>query len=486
MKKNFLRASLALALVTPVHAAEKDDIARLRQDVAAMKAAYEARIDALEKRLEAAEAQSKVAQTAAAAAATAATATAQTTAATATTGTTAPPAAAVPAAAETPAAVANGAPSSDNAFNPAISLILSGTYTNTQRDPGNYAIAGFPIGNGAEIGPGDRGFSLAESELGISANVDPYFRGALNLAMHADNSVSLEEAYIQTLGLDHGLTAKAGRFFSGIGYLNQQHSHTWDFVDSPLVYQAMLGGQFGDDGVELRWLAPTDLYLELGGELGRGGNWPGNAAGGNSPGAQALHAHVGGDLGDSSSWRTGLSYLRTKANALELATQDASGDSTTSAFTGTTQLVIADFVWKWAPNGNATQQNFKLQGEYLWRRQNGQLLYDPSSVASNGDFRSDQSGWYLQGVYQFMPYWRVGARTERLSPGTVDYGMNAAYLAATDYHAHRNSVMFDYSPSEFSRIRFQYNRDSARQDQPDDQFFLQYQMSLGAHGAHTF
>ena len=37
---------------------------------------------------------------------------------------------------------------------------------------------------------------------------------------------------------------------------------------------------------------------------------------------------------------------------------------------------IADFVWKYAPNGNAQQTNFKLQGEYFWRREHGDLTYD--------------------------------------------------------------------------------------------------------------
>jgi len=386
MKKKLLTASLALAFAAPSFAADSDEIAQLRRDIAAMKSAYEARIDALEKRLEAAEAHSKAAEANATAATTAA---AQATA-TANQAAAAQPAA--PAPVEAPAAVASGAPSSGNSFNPEISLILSGLYTNTQRDPANYSITGFPVGSDTSIGPGDRGFSLGETELGIAANIDPYFRGAMNLSISSENTIELEEAYIQTLGLDNGLTVKAGRFFSGIGYLNQQHSHTWDFVDSPLAYQAFLGGQFGDDGVELRWLAPTDLYFELGAEMGRGAKWPGNAAGGNGAGAYAAHAHLGGDLGDSNSWRAGLSYLHAKANELELVTPDLAGNAPTSNFTGNTQLAIADFVWKWAPNGNATRQNLKLQGEYLWRRQDGNLLYDPAGVASNGDFRSYQSG----------------------------------------------------------------------------------------------
>jgi hypothetical protein len=46
--------------------------------------------------------------------------------------------------------------------------------------------------------------------------------------------------------------------------------------------------------------------------------------------------------------------------------------------------------------------------------------------------------------------------------------------------------MVDFSASEFSRLRLQYARDQARANFTDNQWQLQYQMSLGAHGAHGF
>jgi hypothetical protein len=47
--------------------------------------------------------------------------------------------------------------------------------------------------------------------------------------------------------------------------------------------------------------------------------------------------------------------------------------------------------------------------------------------------------------------------------------------------------MVDWSPSEFSRVRLQYARDRAGYDGlTDNQIILQYQMSLGAHGAHNY
>ena len=48
------------------------------------------------------------------------------------------------------------------------------------------------------------------------------------------------------------------------------------------------------------------------------------------------------------------------------------------------------------------------------------------------------------------------------------------------------SVMLDWTNSEFSRVRLQYNREELAQGQDDDQIILQYIMSLGAHGAHKY
>ena len=380
----------------------------------------------------------------------------------------------------------NAPASSANAFNPAISLILSGLYTNLSQNPADYRITGFPLPAAAEIGPGQRGFSLAESELGIYANIDPYFYGGMAYSLHPDNSASVEEAFIQTLALSDGVTLKAGRFFSSIGYLNSQHAHTWDFVDAPLAYQALLATQYGDDAVQLKWLAPTDTFLEVGVEAGRGAPFPGSNRDKNGSGAATLFAHLGGDVGFSNSWRAGLSMLRTAPQNRQFSDIDLSGNSVTNSFSGDSHLWIADVVWKYSPNGNAVYTNFKLQAEYLSRSENGDLIYNVNSTAITAPFDARQSGWYVQGVYQFMPCWRVGVRTDRLEHGAVDYGANSANLSQHDFNPSKNSVMVDYSPSEFSRIRLQFAQDRSREGVTDNQAFLQYQMSLGAHGAHQF
>ncbi len=373
-----------------------------------------------------------------------------------------------------------------NAFNPAISLILSGLYTRTSQDPAQYAITGFQLPPGAEVGPGTRGFSLAETELGFAASVDPFWRGAANVAIHPDDTVSVEEAFVQTTSLGNGVSLKAGRFFSGVGYLNVQHAHAWDFVDNPLAYQAMLGTQYGDDGVQVTWLAPTDLFVELGAEIGRGRSFPGGDNARNGAGMTALMAHAGGDAGASHSWRAGASVLNAKASDQGLQGQGAAGSPVANAFSGSTRVWVVDAIWKWAPQGNATRTSFKLQGEFLRSTRRGELVYDVVNTGSAGAYRAVQSGGYVQGVYQFMPRWRLGARTERLNAGTPDYGANAGLLAASSYAPRKNTLMLDFNASEFSRVRLQLAHDRSREGAADRQIFLQYQMSLGAHGAHGY
>ena len=454
-----LRVGLALALALPLSARADSpaDIASLRQEVDAIRAAYEARLQALEQRLQRAEAQGAAAAQASAA-----------------------PAAVLPAVASSTAS--GGA----NAFNPALSLILSGRYARSSQDPSRYAISGFLLPAGAELGPGPRGFSLTESELGIAASIDPWLRGAAHIALHADNAVSVEEAYVQTTALGGGLSLKAGRFLSGLGYLNPRHAHTWDFADNPLAYQALLGTQYGDDGVQMTWLAPTDQFIELGLELGRGRSFPGGDNSRNGAGMAAITAHTGADFGVSHSWRAGLSLLQARADGQQLVGLDPAGQALSAGFSGRTRVWVADVVWKWAPDGNATRTNLTLQGEYLHSTRSGSLTLDLGNAASTGAYRAVQSGGYLQGVYQFMPRWRVGLRTERLDAGTPDYGIHAGLLANTGYSPRKHTLMLEFNPSEFSRVRLQLARDQARQGAGDPQIQLQYQMSLGAHGAHSY
>ncbi len=457
-----LAALLALAGMTlPVLSHAADDVASLRAELQALKTDYKTRVDALEQRIAQLE--------------------------------DAPVGAVSEATAPQPLPATGSSGGTGTAFNPSISLILAGGYTNTSQDPETWTIGGF-LPSGGEVGPGERSFNLGESELTLSSNVDPYFSAQMTAALTPENEVEVEEAFFRTLALPDGFTAKGGRFFSGFGYLNEVHSHAWDFVDQPLIYQAFFGGQFKQEGLQVKWLAPTELFVELGAETGNGSEFPATRRNRNGLNGATLFAHVGGDIGDATSWRAGAACLDQRADDRSFENVDEFGLPLTDSFTGKSRTWVADAVLKWTPIGDPNRRQVKLQGEYMQRRETGLLAFDTEGSNLIDGYRSSQSGWYLQGVYQFLPRWRAGLRYDSLDPGTPRIGLVdsgelplSAFPLLLPADPDRISIMLDWNPSEFSRLRAQWDWDDARgQDDRDHAFRLQYIYGIGAHGAHKF
>ena len=379
----FKNAGLAfvLFLVSPALAVAQDnEMEAIRTAIEELRADYESRITELERRLAVAEQNSTQA---------------------------------VYAAQQAQSVSSQPADSGNSAFNPAIGVVFQG----------------FLTGNDGEA-QDEEGFAVGETELIMSANVDDKFAAYLTAALafeDGESELEVEEAWVETTAMPAGFSARFGRMFSGIGYLNAKHSHTWDFADQALPYQAFLDGRYVDNGVQLRWLAPTDLYVEIGGEIMQGEDDPSGL------GASSVFTNVGGDVGPSSSWLAGASYLDLDA---------------------ATSLSMAHFVWKWAPQGNWKERNFIFQTEYLERRAS-----------------STETGWYAQAVYQPFQRWRFGARADALDLDGDD--------------PRRYTVMMDWSNSEFSRLRLQFARSESALDD-GNQWGLQYIHSIGAHGAHAF
>ena len=364
-------------------------------------------------------------------------------------------------------AAAPSGPSNPNAFNPAISIILNGAYAHHSMNPDDYVRAGFPLAG--EAGPGPQGFSLGESEISFAANIDDKFYGQLTLAVASDggsDEVGVEEAYIDTTSLPDGFTLRAGRFFSNIGYLNNHHAHTDSFYDRPLAYQAFLGNQYGDDGVQLRWVAPTDLFVEVGGEALRGQNYPSGGATHDGVGTGTLFAHFGGDVGVESSWLAGISMLRTKVEGAE------------DGFSGDENLYLADLTWKWAPGGNTKDGGIQLRSEFFVEDRDGRYV-DASDPALVQDWHGIRRGGYLEGVLRLNRKWDAGYRYDKLwADAHVPY--------ASNFDPYRHSVELTWRNSEFSLVRLQLSHDKPQQDASDNVVSLQYQTALGAHGAHKF
>jgi len=441
-----LAAGFAVLFATPAPA-QPSEIDALRNEVAELRADYEARIAELERRIAVAEQNARQAS----------------------------------AMAQQPSGssmASAGVTGASSAFNPAMGVIFQGTAWRHSADSEAYAVPGFPFGG--EAGPIADGLALGETEININANVDDKFTAWLTAPIAIEDgeaAIEVEEAWIETTAMPAGLALRFGRFYSGIGYLNDKHMHAWDFADQPLPYQAFLGDQYLDDGVRLRWIAPTDLYVEFGAELLNGSRYPAGGSDKSGFGSHALFAKIGGDVGAGSSWLAGLSWL--EASAVD---RPSGPEDDPLLFSGDSTLVAANFTWKWAPNGNWRQRNFVLHSEVFWRSEDGDYTLPGTPPLP---YDSDQTGWYLQAVYQPFPRWRFGGRIDALSADSPGAAFDGTLLDPGGDDPMRYTLMADWSNTEFSRLRLQYTRDESG-FLSSNQWGLQYILSIGAHGAHAF
>lgn len=362
-----------------------------------------------------------------------------------------------------------------NAFNPAISLILSGTYAAYQDQSDDYALPGFSVGE--ESLPKPAGFYLGESELTLSANIDDKFFGQTTIAFANEDGetiVEAEEAFIQTSSLYDGLTIKAGRFLSNIGYLNAHHAHTDAFIDRPLVYQTFFDHHFGDDGVQFRLVLPTDTYIEIGGEFLRGSSYPAAGASKNGKGANTQFIKFGNDVGVGGSYLVGFSHLF--ANSTDAVERETENEL--DLFNGEVKLNIIDATYKWSPQGNKRLGQWIARSEWMQERRKGAL----SDIDHNAtSWNSKRAGYYVELQHVAASGWEIAIRHDQLKPDA-----QAPSMWGSDQISHRNTVMGGWRNSEFSRIQLQLSRGEIANGDLFSAILLQYQMSIGAHGAHKF
>jgi hypothetical protein len=453
-KKLLLAASAAVILnSSPALAASGADLEALRAEIQSMRDAYETKIQQLENKVQNLEAKQNI--------------TAQKVEQNQTTS--ASNASSVPATTQRRIR--------DTSFNPAVGIVLNGKYNNFSEKEGD--IAGFAIGEEGERGK--EGLGIDETEMNFSASVDDKFRGSATIALHeheGETEVEIEEAYVATTALPAGVEVKAGRFFSELGYLNSHHGHSDDFADRPLPNRAFLDNNYGDDGVQISAVLPTPIYTEIGAGAFRGDDFPAGGADGNDIGAWTAYGRVGGDVGDNTSWRLGVSTLQADG-----ISRDANEDMVN--FSGDSSLYIADARAVYAPTGNNAEQELIFQGEYFIRDEDG--TYEDMDAGTGAiAYNDSQSGWYAQSVYKFHPQWRVGARYSQLYAGDVPVGLVGSALDDGGHNPWAATAMVDWTNSEFSRVRAQFSREEVADGQEDNQFTLQYIMSLGAHGAHNY
>lgn len=348
--------------------------------------------------------------------------------------------------------------------------------------------------------PKNRGFTIQNAELTFSGVVDPYLRGDASIVLQIDERgesiVELEEAYLTSLDLPLNLQLKTGQFFAAFGRLNPIHPHGWDFVDQPVVNSRLLGGEgFRNPGVQLSWLTPLPFFAELVASVH-------NAQGETAPSFRSTPGELvaGRTLVDRD-----VRSLRDLVYLLRLRTSFEVGDEVTvipglsvllgpnaTADDTRTEIYGADLHAKWKPLSTDHGWPFVAwQTEAMYRRYQAAAVLDGSTVA-DGRRTLDDYGLYSQLLWGFVRSWQLGVRYDyaRGRAGTFTLA-GETYSAATDPlrdERHRGAAMLTYYPSEFSKLRLQYNFDHAQflRNRDAHSVYLQAEILFGAHGAHRF
>ena len=398
----------------------------------------------------------------------------------------------------------SGQVSSGTAFNPSITVIPDVVFArdDVRGEAGELLeeADGFHGAHGEdEHGHGAlrQGFNLRETEIAFTASVDAYFDVQALFAV-GEEGIEAEEVFFQTRRLPFGLQLKGGKLLSGIGYANAHHPHQWDFVDQSLAYELLLGGSgLNEKGLQLTWVPKLPFYLKVGAELLQGENeklashlggleLPGLVEGdaprvlGAKSGPRLFTGFVklGPDLGYSNALQVGLSFATSRSHQ-EIHDEDADGVPE-EVLDGSATLWGVDAVWKYDSPRPHGAGDLVLQAEYLRRKKDLDLVGTAGAVVSR------QDGAYLQAVYGLLPRLQLGARWDAggLTNDSVVAGVKTAWGATR-----RFTAALTFNPTEFSRVRAQYENASIRVDGEKETWgrvLLQLQLSLGAHGAHAF
>jgi hypothetical protein len=348
--------------------------------------------------------------------------------------------------------------------------------------------------NVTELEPGDhdpnqRGFTLPNSEIVLDGAVDPYFKAVADIVFKLDENndtdVELEEVYALTTSLPWNLQGKGGQFFSEFGRINQQHPHAWDFVDQPLIINRMFGPEgLRNPGARLSWLVPTPFYSELFAAIQ---DSQGSAAYSFRNSDTELFGYPSIDravhsLGDMLYVpRYVASFDLTDSQTLVAGVSGAFGPNDSASDTHT-QIYGGDLYWKWKPSWQSGGFPFlAFQSEILGRRYEAGPTFDNVNgvrVQTLPGQSLDDWGFYVEQLYGFTQRWVAGLREEWVGGARPTENQGQRFRLSPD---------LTFYPTEFSKIRLQYNFDHQQQPLGDDSsVWLQFEFLLGAHAAHKF
>jgi hypothetical protein len=338
--------------------------------------------------------------------------------------------------------------------------------------------------------PRVRGFTTPNVELALDGAVDPYFKGFSNIVYKLDENgetgIELEEAYFLTTSLPGNLQIRGGQFFTEFGRQNQQHPHSWAFVDQPLVLNRMFGPDgLRSQGARISWLAPTSWYTEAMVSVM-------NSAGGTTfsfRSDESSEIHGGAPVERGVRAVQDLLLVPRIATSIDLTDTQVLLVGMSAAFGpnnsgpgASTQIYGADIYWKW--KSSRAQQGFPFvswQTEALYRRYEAAERVSPDDpvVTLPSEVLGDR-GFYSQLLWGVKPRWVAGLR------GEFAGGDRAGFDSPLRSDRFRLSPNLSWYPTEFSKLRLQYNYDHREGIGSDHSVWLQFEFVLGAHAAHKF
>lgn len=347
-------------------------------------------------------------------------------------------------------------------MNPNISLILNVAFGVFDDPEDHFRQGGHSVDEG--------GFTVQGLEFAASAAVDPYFRFDMNYELSHGH---LEEAYLTTLSMPWDLQFRAGYFNAPFGRQNPRHLHNWNFVNPPLSHTRFMGEEhFSGAGAEISWLTPLPWYLAVKG-----------AVFDTKPESNLRSASFApvtfsesGKVDDTQDFvyvgRMETFFELSPDWSLSLAGSGAWGVSP-YVEEGMVSLLGGDLYLKWRPvSSGMGYRAAALTLEYLVR-----------DIQTPGDYVEDGGGYAQIDLY-FSRNWLVSARY-----GNVDLakGDTPDPAEIPEGYKQRASLALTWLPTHFSKVRLQY--DLGRDESDDFEYqalMLQFEVSAGEHGAHSF
>lgn len=322
-------------------------------------------------------------------------------------------------------------------------------------------------------------FFAREFEIAIISNLDPLSRAGIFLSRHGgggeispfgdggeeehSDSFSVEEGYVEWVGLVGGFSLKFGKFFQQFGQLNRWHAHALPFQTRSLPHLAFIGEEsLAQTGASIHWLVP------FGGEAGvyeatlevtRSEN---EALFGESDRAAVLgHLNAFWNLSASTDLDLGLSWVN--------------GSYENPMIFFNRNLYGAEMAFTWRPPGQSRYRGFTLRG--------GAMVLDglvPQVPAGGGSPlpapESQALGFWGSAEVRLSQSWLIGARADR-TENPEEPEVTALLISPT----------LTWWQSEYVRLRLEYDLLSPRfASSREGRLLFQVTFAMGPHKHETY